>query len=587
MKIKIITLLCFAVAAYGQVSDTGPLKVAKRIADRIISETSFELTEVEQKSILDLQVIDFRKVFKNKSTGTAYAFAGIEVKKDEKLSFGVSYSSPFKLWINDKLVFENRNNVEFRFQEIAYSIFSFQDTIFLKLSKGVNKIIFQSDVSENSLIYFREMIEPEKKSNTEFVSPFSSFKQYTWPWLYIESNNSGNLNENSENYQNTLLPYIDSLFRGSITDRYSYIFPEPVLLKKLVVKSNSTFKKDSYADWNYPNGAMMMVLLNLSEVAHEHHYKEFVQKFCNFLFENFNLFKKQYFDDHDIRGSYHRIFRKSMLDDAGAPALPFIDLDIKDYRKDYDSLINEMEEFILKKQYRLNDGTFCRPEPEVFTVWADDLFMSSIFLLRVGILKKDNGVFDEIANQMLNFHKYLYDDKYKLYKHGWFSKTNQKSNVFWGRANGWIIWATSEALMYLPKNHKSYKEIESNFKNHLEGIINLQDANGMWHQILDDKTSFEETSSTSMFIIGLSRAIINRIISKKYSTNVLSAWKALQKNIDENGVVKNICCGTGIGNTNDFYKNRERYDNDPRGLGAVIQSIIEIQQLKEFLRMKN
>ncbi len=40
-----------------------------------------------------------------------------------------------------------------------------------------------------------------------------------------------------------------------------------------------------------------------------------------------------------------------------------------------------------------------------------------------------------------------------------------------------------------------------------EGNCSVQDETGMWHQILDDSTTYEEASSTSMFICAFSRGI--------------------------------------------------------------------------------
>jgi len=105
----------------------------------------------------------------------------------------------------------------------------------------------------------------------------------------------------------------------------------------------------------------------------------------------------------------------------------------------------------------------------------------------------------------------------------------------------------------------------------------------MWHQVLTDTSSFEETSCTAMFILAAARGITYGILEKKYASNVFKAWNSIQKNIDKDGIVKNICCGTGIGYDTDFYKNRKRYDNDPRGLGAVITAAVEVGKLEKYL----
>ena len=73
-----------------------------------------------------------------------------------------------------------------------------------------------------------------------------------------------------------------------------------------------------------------------------------------------------------------------MLDDAGAPTFPFLQIYINKKEKKYYDLISEMADYVMNKQTRLENGTLCRPEPEKWTVWADDLFMSVPLMLRMG-----------------------------------------------------------------------------------------------------------------------------------------------------------------------------------------------------------
>lgn len=576
MKIFFFGIILFSINLFAQQAD--PLLTAKRIADRIIDETTFNLIDAKQTAAMDLQVIDFASASEILNEKYAYAFAKIVVQDTRTLKFGLSYSSPLKIWINKRLVFQNDRKTKFIFKEIAYSLFCFNDTLILKLNKNSNSIVIGSKLEKGSFIYLRELTGAEENPKSKIL-PVISGQIFTWPWCFIGySNNIRTDHRNAE-----LIPlFVDSLLNGHLDKKYSLLILEPKELKKLAVNPNITFKKESFADWTYPNGTLMMTLIKLSDATGDERYHSFVKKYCSFIQDNLSLFKNQYYENHDLRGSYYRIFRKSMLDDAGAPTIPFAEIEIHDQTKDYDPLVNEMANYVMNDQARLHDGTLCRPEPEKWTVWADDLFMSVPLLLRMGILTNQEKYFDEAAKQIINFNKYLFDSKAKLYKHGWFSSTNQKSNVFWGRANGWVVWATSEAILKLPVNHPKYKKIETVFRNHLLGILRMQDHSGVWHQILDDKDSFEETSAAAMFIVGLSRGVMNGILDKSYSEKIFATWSALQNKITADGIVKDICCGTGIGTDAEFYKTRQRSNNDPRGLGAVIEAAIEIDMLKKY-----
>ena len=101
----------------------------------------------------------------------------------------------------------------------------------------------------------------------------------------------------------------------------------------------------------------------------------------------------------------------------------------------------------------------------------------------------------------------------------------------------------------------------------------------MWHQVLDHPESYEESSCTAMFIIGLARGVNNGWLDKSYKKLALKSWIALTKKI-EDGIVHGICRGTGMGNDIEFYFKRPTVDNDPRGLGAVLTAGVEISKLQ-------
>jgi rhamnogalacturonyl hydrolase YesR len=133
-----------------------------------------------------------------------------------------------------------------------------------------------------------------------------------------------------------------------------------------------------------------------------------------------------------------------------------------------------------------------------------------------------------------------------------------------------MIWATSEALLEMPRSHKDYKKIKDLFVTHLKAILTYQSQSGLWHQVIDRPDSYLETSGTAMFAIGLARAINNKWIPDAYSPQLLKAWDAVRLQTDQDGIVHGICRGTDMGENTEYYMGQEPLDNDPRGLGAVL-----------------
>lgn len=569
--IPLLALLLVAGCSKENIDNRTPEEIGKAVADKIIRETTFDFEYELQKPAINLQVLDYKNEF-NTDKGVFYSLANILVKNDTTLNFGLDFSGAVKVFVNDKQVFEGINNNAIKVKEIAYNVFDFKNHIAAGLQKGSNKILIKLvSGSERPVVYLREeTLEHETPLSGKFVN-YRNEKDINNVWLNcgpftIEKNQLTSLNK----------VYQPEKEIKDIYAEQNWVPTKNQILKKLVIKETNSYKRESYLEWHYANGNTMLGMLSFAEKVKGAQYKDFVQSICDYTVDNLEFFRWQFDQLHAIRGTNNRIFRSSMLDDTGAPALPYLQLFMETKNPKFKPLLDDIENYVVNEQVRLEDGTFCRPEPHKMTLWADDLFMSVPYLLRLAKLNNDEKLYDDAANQVVNFHNYLFDDEVGVYKHAWFDFKKEKSKVHWGRANGWMIWATSEALMNLPKNHEKYETIKNQFQKHVKGLIALQGKSGMWHQVLTHPESFEETSCTAMYILGIARGIKNGWIDKKYESNIVKAWNALKKNVAADGTVKDICRGTGIGYDLDFYFNRKRFDHDPRGLGSVLTAAAEM-----------
>jgi unsaturated rhamnogalacturonyl hydrolase len=548
-----------------------PLEIARQISDKVIRDSEFSLNMTPQVSVLGMQIIDFGRNMEQIRGHVAYALSYIHSDRDTTVSMAVSSSGPATLIINDTRKYSCSANTPVLPVETSYDCFDFKQIIRTELKTGNNKILVRSVAAGDPWVVILRVVTAARTWDDRFrfiLTPAGVDSVHT-PWLML-----GPVDDDAalhESLTREFSPILANDGKG-----LNWFVPKQNILLELAIDSKTTYQRESYLEWHYANGALLWSMLKVPGQE----YPEFVKKVCAYTRSNLYYFGWQYDHLFALRGSYHRIFRRTMLDDAGAPTLPYAALlSPENFAKD--PLVKPMAEYVRHDQPRLTDGTFCRPEPVPETVWADDLFMSVPFLLQLAILEKDLTCLDDAARQIENFYALLYDPDTKLVYHGWFNKTGKHSAVHWGRANGWMIWAVSEALLRLPEDHPAYREILDNYRNHIDGLIACQDRNGMWHQVLDRPESYEETSCTAMFILAIARGVRNGWIPQTDKAAVMRGWNALKKKIDEDGTVHGICRGTGIGGDMDFYFNRRTFDNDPRGLGAVVTAAIEISGLPE------
>ena len=564
--LKINFMLLLFLNAFSSADNRTAQDIGRAVAAKIIRETAFELCDTPLKPVKSIQVLDYSGLFTSKEK-YFFSVSNIFADKDTSLMFRISYAGSLCIYINDIAVYSGKLSGPAKFKEIAYGMLSFQDTVKIDVNEGKNSIYVELEKNNNPpVIYLREI---PKQVNGSLTARFGlddfGYKNASNQWLTMEPLLYSKVRQDILSGNETFDMHAEKL----------HPLQEKTIKKYFIPKSN-TYKRESYLEWHYANGTVLMGLLSLAQALEVPAYQEHVERVINFTVKNYDLFQYQYDSLHAFRTSNYRMFRKTMLDDTGAPALPYLQFYLDTLDPKIRFIVDEMGEYVFQEQVRLKDGTFCRPEPVEMTVWADDLFMSVPYLVRMGKLTRDKNYYDDAARQVINFKKYLFNENIGLYKHGWFQESNKTSIAYWSRANGWVVWAHTEALLHIPKDHEDYEILVSIFKKHIQGLLKYQSETGMWHQILDNPDSFKETSSTAMFILGILRGVKNGWIPEQYKENALLAWNELKTRIDEDGTVKDICRGTGIGFDYDFYLNRQRFDNDPRGLGAVLTAISEI-----------
>lgn len=350
-----------------------------------------------------------------------------------------------------------------------------------------------------------------------------------------------------------------------------------------------------YNNWHYTNGVTHIALMELANKTGEKKYDDYVLKNMNFVFNEGNLdfFKKQYDQSmkeegwHGVRKlSWHMIFRGKRLDDNGPMGASLIDLQMKQPKKAFLNYINETADHLKYAEPRLEDGTIARIWPHVNTIWADDAFMAISFLARMGKMTGDAKYIDDAANQVINYHKYLWCPEKNIFYHCYHTDNKEHGVAYWSRANGWVFMATADLLDVMPENHPLRAEVLECFKRQCSGVARYQGKNGLWHQLLDKEDSYEEITGTSMFVFGIARGVKHGWLHPDFIYVAEQGLKGMLSKVSENGDVTTICVGTGIMPSTAYYYNRPTQVNDPMGEGPVLRALIEMMDAPKYTEIK-
>ncbi len=243
-----------------------------------------------------------------------------------------------------------------------------------------------------------------------------------------------------------------------------------------------------------------------------------------------------------------------------APLLTLSKYAIYTENDNYKEVCEEWANFILNDMKKTKFGGLQHLTSDSINdeeLWDDSLFMSVLFLAYWGKVTNNQDYIDE-ANYQFLLHSYYLSNHYNgLWYHGWtFLEKNNFVNAFWARGNCWITAAIPEFIDLNISSKSEKKYLEMLLVRQIEALKYYQNKNGMWHTLIDDQSSYLESSATCGFAYGILKSININLIDNENNEIVDKAIGSVLDNIDENGVLQNVSYGTPMGrDSKDFYKN--------------------------------
>jgi unsaturated rhamnogalacturonyl hydrolase len=339
----------------------------------------------------------------------------------------------------------------------------------------------------------------------------------------------------------------------------------------------------------YEWGVTYTGMLRATEVTGDSRYRAYADERLSGLARMAAHMRANYptatFDTYpsNVSGSFslRRVLFPQNLDDSGSMCAAMIKADRAGIANGaLQPWIDNFASWVSSRQMRLPDGTFMRNRPQPNSLWLDDLYMSVPCLAQMGRLTGERRYFDDAAMQILQFHSRMFVTENSLWMHGWIQEMSPHPVFHWARANGWALMALVELLSELPADHPDRTQLLSILETHADGLRRVQAPSGLWHQLLDRPDSYEETSSSGMYVFALARAINAGWLSPTtYGPVVMRGWDGVTTKVNSIGQVEGTCIGTGLGWDDTFYLTRPTDVNAAHGYGPVLLAGAEIIEL--------
>nr|MCR5716647.1 glycoside hydrolase family 88 protein [Lachnospiraceae bacterium] len=120
-------------------------------------------------------------------------------------------------------------------------------------------------------------------------------------------------------------------------------------------------------------------------------------------------------------------------------------------------------------------------------------------------------------------------------------------------------WFTLGITLFLEEatyvDEGTYTFIKETFVRHAQALKKLQADNGLFHTILDEDTSYVETSGTAAIAAGLLRGVRMGLLDESFKEVAERAVQGICDQIDADGTVRNVSAGTGMGMDREHYRN--------------------------------
>lgn len=576
---------CISMAQHSE-AKMSPFELARHVSDLIVRETKFEFAPAIQK-LEDKRVLMVE--FDVGEKGTYVARTQIKAEKMQQQPFGnyFAISHPageVEVYLKEHKIYAAATTTDGIFEYTGYSLFKFQQRIPVAIADGRHPLIikFKPKNSGTNRMHVTFLQSdnglPNKAIGFRSPLPGEAFSEYKYIW-------AGPLSETST--QEAITPHTTANeiagqeLEGLNGKPVRWDLPKRHLVKELP-------GSHPFQNWHYSTGVFLDAMEQVNTIFPELDYSDYINQHLDFFLENRNQIQRMMEEYGIIEPVFGHYFRFSLLDDMGMQTVPYINRLLKrseEYAVDSEEfeLAQRVTSHILTKAARLPDGTFARFNPDSMVVWADDLYMGSVVLLKMHELTGEGKYLDEVINQVKLFDHHLKDAKDNLYWHGWFSRNGEPSSTKWARANGWTMMAKTELLLAMNEADPRRKEMLEIFRRHAAALLKVQSPEGSWHQVLNAPSTYLETSATAMFVRAYALGVTNGWLENELYTDAIEkGWIALTHQVDKNGDISGIVRGTPILFSDEEYANWRPRKNDPRGLGSIIYAALAVEEYHNF-----
>ncbi len=408
---------------------------------------------------------------------------------------------------------------------------------------------------------------------------------------------------------------VDSVRAAKMDSFIEYIFTledgDPSNGSAWNTEGTSAFK------WSYINGCIASAFIRLYEATGNEKYKSYADNYMYGFINEDGSFKSGVTNGKNVVNP-----AKFALDDinSGKSMLEFIAYK-SEHSEAYKAFLTDVLHNTVIDGYnalRTSEGNYFHKATYPCQVWLDGTYMVMPFLMQYEYdINKGEGadmVSDDVTKQFRTVYEKLRDKDTGLYYHGYCSYNDPKSKDYnenkkynwasyntknpgcsqcvWLRGQAWYAMALIDTIELMEEGENKATLIEI-YKELMDSILNYQNENGMWRQVIDGEAASEnyfETSGTAGIAYALMKGYNLNLLSEKYYNAGLKAFNSVVDNKLSSSVkngktvytLKDICQMAGLDDKGrdgsyTYYTSRTvNISNDAKGIAPLLLAYSEV-----------
>lgn len=220
-------------------------------------------------------------------------------------------------------------------------------------------------------------------------------------------------------------------------------------------------------------------------------------------------------------------------------------------------------------------------------VWIDSAFHLLPTLAQAGRLRQQAHLVDEAVRQLEGFASVLQDPQTDLFTHAFHDREQGTpipsfaERAFWARGNGWMLATLVEMLDEIPETHPARPRLRERLLRLTSALSRAQSEGGLFHTVLLDSRSYEETAGSALIAYGLARGRRTGHLPDSLESSAQRALSGLCRTLSKSEGRTEVV-GTSLGTNPNArrYARVARQDQVSYGVGAWLLAASEAARLR-------